>query len=1452
MELSHDKPGASVFSKKSRRLLLQSSYVEKSRYSAGKQSAVSRDFGRIQETKDLKRRRKLAVGNGGSSVGESRKGRNKKEVFLSSFSDCNKNADDDSRLKPNGSVSGEGKQENNSNASDPLVKWSHLNGSSQKSENNRTIRASDPGNTNQITNNILIPKRPRCISRRKKNEISVTGTNAAGNSTCKPKGAHEIQGSTLSDDPVTPISLSAERKRKKLNDFVEDGSNIGCPDSNFKNENGIPVRISRRKIHGRRSHDSALKCRGNAENEAHLNEDDRKFYEEFLDDDEGNLEQNAAMMLSSRFSPGCTRFSDDNMTPSRPANGSVLKMASVDAAGRVLRPRKQTGKDFIKKRRHFYEVFSSDIDPYWVVKQRIRIFWPLDKSWYFGVVKEYDPVTELHLIKYDGREEEWINLQNERFKLLLFPSEIASTYGKRNSGLEMKMKNEGSNINAIDDSCEGSIMESVPIISWLACSIQRMRSAPHRTHKKKQKTLHKGSEQKILSMSEVCKPVSHTNMVPTIPFSRSTAPERPSNGNIHQVSPLLSKDYSKSRDISFVYFRKRSRKMGLALDKKVRGNSVSTSSTDPFSLKGSVFDRELPLEELLVAFKPTEFTRVTLELQISIKGIYHSAFATESNWLCRQNFLSNHCKLMLIWPIVHMEMTFVSKVLALRILSVQGCLRRLVDLMCFVMGTFSQHKICSKLFEREVPTETIGIKLSSLCDGRRQFIFMMYSLQELGNSKWRCLEKKFKQHSLLMRELSIADLTHVDVKELSTEKNCLLHSLVCEDPILFSGSSEDTMEQLVLHKSFPQNMNIQSGPEKTKFSQVDEHLHDSEGQISQSASRMDQKMNDNDVWSPTTTDLLSIWNDNSPSLASPRSGTCLKLWPESFFQNGFVVASKKPRTRVSYLSQDGFQHRGSSQQIHHRKRQFCKKIKINSAEKLPCGSEDPASYLESLACSANVLVTLGDRCWREPGALVALDSHDQKDWWISVKLSGITKYVHKAYQFLQPGISNRFTHAMMWKGGKEWMLEFSDRTQWSQFKIIHEQCYNRNLRAASLKNIPIPGVRLIDDADEVIAEVPFTCNPLNYHLQDGTEVDRALDPSHVLYDMDSDDEELTKNINSSSDAEITDDMFERAMDMFEKVAYLKNCDQFTTAELEELMVEFGPMGIIKAIYDHWRQKRQKKGLPLIRQLQPALWENYQKQLRDWELGTTKIQGSSDLGLERTCPVEKPPMFAFCLRPRGLEVPNKGSKQRSHKKFMFTNHHCSTAREPDALYVFAQKSNDLQAGGEKGLLSVSNHELSYSPRFNQYSSSFSPRDSPRIGMISATANRSYRSWHRKVKNDAEYSTLLSPRNSSFLSYSYDGKQENNRARWSNDSSDWPDTKKSQPHGLQSRRADINEFRLRDAASAAQHASNMAKLKREKAQWLLHKADLALDKAVYALMIAEAIEASEKDVVCNGLS
>ena len=207
-----------------------------------------------------------------------------------------------------------------------------------------------------------------------------------------------------------------------------------------------------------------------------------------------------------------------------------------------------------------------------------------------------------------------------------------------------------------------------------------------------------------------------------------------------------------------------------------------------------------------------------------------------------------------------------------------------------------------------------------------------------------------------------------------------------------------------------------------------------------------------------------------------------------------------------------------------------------------------------------------------------LELFDHNEWKLAVKVSGSTRFSYKAHQFLQPGSTNRYTHAMMWKGGKEWILQFTDRSQWALFKEMHEECYNRNIRAASVKNIPIPGVCLIEEYDDNATELAFLRSSSKYLRQVETDVEMALDPSRILYDMDSDDERwvfrIFQSFNSSeSDAsssslEFSDEMFEKIRDMFEKAAYTQQCHQFESDEIQELMGGVASMKIVRAIYEH--------------------------------------------------------------------------------------------------------------------------------------------------------------------------------------------------------------------------------------------------------------------------------------------
>ena len=55
--------------------------------------------------------------------------------------------------------------------------------------------------------------------------------------------------------------------------------------------------------------------------------------------------------------------------------------------------------------------------------------------------------------------------------------------------------------------------------------------------------------------------------------------------------------------------------------------------------------------------------------------------------------------------------------------------------------------------------------------------------------------------------------------------------------------------------------------------------------------------------------------------------------------------------------------------------------------------------------------------------------------------------------------------------------------------------------------------------------------------------------------------------------------------------------------------------------------------------------------------------------EKAAPIEKLPMFAFCLKPRGLEVPNNGSKQMSHRKFSVSRQSNAILGDQDGLHAF---------------------------------------------------------------------------------------------------------------------------------------------------------------------------------------
>lgn len=71
-----------------------------------------------------------------------------------------------------------------------------------------------------------------------------------------------------------------------------------------------------------------------------------------------------------------------------------------------------------------------------VVDRRVKVYWPLDKSWYEGVVKSFDVVSGKHVVQYDDAEEEKLNLSVEKIEWIEEPAKKKLRRLRRFSVLE--------------------------------------------------------------------------------------------------------------------------------------------------------------------------------------------------------------------------------------------------------------------------------------------------------------------------------------------------------------------------------------------------------------------------------------------------------------------------------------------------------------------------------------------------------------------------------------------------------------------------------------------------------------------------------------------------------------------------------------------------------------------------------------------------------------------------------------------------------------------------------------------------------------------------------------------------------------------------------------------------------------------------------------------------------
>ncbi|KAI7753061.1 hypothetical protein M8C21_016816 [Ambrosia artemisiifolia] len=138
----------------------------------------------------------------------------------------------------------------------------------------------------------------------------------------------------------------------------------------------------------------------------------------------------------------------------------------------------------------------------------------------------------------------------------------------------------------------------------------------------------------------------------------------------------------------------------------------------------------------------------------------------------------------------------------------------------------------------------------------------------------------------------------------------------------------------------------------------------------------------------------------------------------------------------------------------------------------------------------------------------------------------------------------------------------------------------RNESAHVESTLPVPGVREVVGYPEE-DYVPFML-PESYISSKGDEVSRTLEKSYPVFDMDSDDEQWLKKLN---DGGVSEDVFEKVIDAFERGIYCSPHDYSEAASAVGRCSELASKEVLEDVYSYWMTKRKKKRSALIRVFQ---------------------------------------------------------------------------------------------------------------------------------------------------------------------------------------------------------------------------------------------------------------------------
>ncbi|PIN11149.1 hypothetical protein CDL12_16256 [Handroanthus impetiginosus] len=238
------------------------------------------------------------------------------------------------------------------------------------------------------------------------------------------------------------------------------------------------------------------------------------------------------------------------------------------------------------------------------------------------------------------------------------------------------------------------------------------------------------------------------------------------------------------------------------------------------------------------------------------------------------------------------------------------------------------------------------------------------------------------------------------------------------------------------------------------------------------------------------------------------------------------------------------------------------------------------------SCSANLLVTETDKCYRVEGATITLELSASSRWFLAVMKDGTKRYSLMAEKVMRPPGSNRFTHDIIWIAESGWKLEFQNKQDWLIFKEIYKECSDRNMQLSAASVIPVPGVQEVSSPVDT-DHVPYV-RPHSYITMKDDELIRALAKKTAIYDMDSDDDEWLAKLNDELYAgrelqeHVKPESFELIIDALEKGFHCNLDEHFDGQAAYESCMHLERREVIEAVRSYWIKKRKQKRSALAR------------------------------------------------------------------------------------------------------------------------------------------------------------------------------------------------------------------------------------------------------------------------------